>query len=113
MPLHAREKIGRNDPCPCGSGKKYKHCCLPGYAPSIDHVWARQHEESDRLTGEITRFALRKFGERIYEAWQDFNMRDVPKPLEEAADERQIFMPISCSSGIRTFGGPPRGGRAG
>lgn len=21
------EKIGRNDPCPCGSGKKYKHCC--------------------------------------------------------------------------------------
>ena len=23
-----REKIGRNDPCPCGSGKKYKKCCL-------------------------------------------------------------------------------------
>ena len=21
--------VGRNDPCPCGSGKKYKHCCLP------------------------------------------------------------------------------------
>ena len=21
------DKIGRNDPCPCGSGKKYKHCC--------------------------------------------------------------------------------------
>ncbi|MFQ7775029.1 MAG: SEC-C metal-binding domain-containing protein, partial [Anaerotignum faecicola] len=21
------EKIGRNDPCPCGSGKKYKKCC--------------------------------------------------------------------------------------
>ncbi|WP_425444138.1 SEC-C metal-binding domain-containing protein [Thiomonas intermedia] len=19
-------KVGRNDPCPCGSGKKYKHC---------------------------------------------------------------------------------------
>jgi len=56
-------------------------------------VWARQHEESDRLTREITRLALRKFGERIYEAWQDFNMREVPKPLEEATDERQIFMP--------------------
>ncbi len=93
MPLHPREKIGRNDSCPCGSGKKYKHCCLRGYAPSIDHVWARQHEESDRLTREMTRFALRKFGERIYEAWQDFNMRDLPKPLEEAGDERQIFMP--------------------
>lgn len=22
------DKIGRNDPCPCGSGKKYKNCCL-------------------------------------------------------------------------------------
>ncbi len=25
--LKASEKIGRNDPCPCGSGKKYKKCC--------------------------------------------------------------------------------------
>jgi preprotein translocase subunit SecA len=23
------KKVGRNDPCPCGSGKKYKKCCLP------------------------------------------------------------------------------------
>jgi uncharacterized protein YecA (UPF0149 family) len=22
------KKIGRNEPCPCGSGKKYKRCCL-------------------------------------------------------------------------------------
>ena len=22
-------KVGRNDPCPCGSGKKYKKCCMP------------------------------------------------------------------------------------
>ena len=25
-PVRVGEKIGRNDPCPCGSGKKYKHC---------------------------------------------------------------------------------------
>jgi preprotein translocase subunit SecA len=25
-PRHAGEKVGRNDPCPCGSGKKYKKC---------------------------------------------------------------------------------------
>ena len=25
-PVHVGEKIGRNEPCPCGSGKKYKHC---------------------------------------------------------------------------------------
>ena len=26
-PVKAGKKIGRNDPCPCGSGKKYKNCC--------------------------------------------------------------------------------------
>lgn len=26
-PVRHDNKIGRNDPCPCGSGKKYKHCC--------------------------------------------------------------------------------------
>jgi preprotein translocase subunit SecA len=27
-PLKKKVKVGRNDPCPCGSGKKYKNCCL-------------------------------------------------------------------------------------
>jgi len=27
QPLHNKTEIGRNDPCPCGSGKKYKNCC--------------------------------------------------------------------------------------
>ena len=26
-PYHSQPKVGRNDPCPCGSGKKYKKCC--------------------------------------------------------------------------------------
>jgi preprotein translocase subunit SecA len=26
QPVHVAEKVGRNDPCPCGSGKKYKQC---------------------------------------------------------------------------------------
>jgi preprotein translocase subunit SecA len=25
-PVVTGPKVGRNDPCPCGSGKKYKHC---------------------------------------------------------------------------------------
>jgi uncharacterized protein YecA (UPF0149 family) len=25
--IRAAPKIGRNDPCPCGSGRKYKKCC--------------------------------------------------------------------------------------
>ena len=30
VPFVADEKVGRNDPCPCGSGKKYKKCCGEG-----------------------------------------------------------------------------------
>ena len=26
-PVKSKKKVGRNDPCPCGSGKKYKNCC--------------------------------------------------------------------------------------
>ncbi|MEJ1968300.1 MAG: UPF0149 family protein [Rhizomicrobium sp.] len=29
IPVRTEPKIGRNDPCPCGSGKKYKKCCAP------------------------------------------------------------------------------------
>lgn len=27
-PIGVTNKVGRNDPCPCGSGKKYKKCCM-------------------------------------------------------------------------------------
>lgn len=28
QPQLGSPKVGRNDPCPCGSGKKYKKCCM-------------------------------------------------------------------------------------
>ena len=28
QPCISQKKIGRNEPCPCGSGKKYKKCCI-------------------------------------------------------------------------------------
>ena len=27
-PVFIKKVVGRNDPCPCGSGKKYKKCCI-------------------------------------------------------------------------------------
>jgi preprotein translocase subunit SecA len=27
LPVRTGPKVGRNDPCPCGSGRKYKQCC--------------------------------------------------------------------------------------
>jgi len=31
IPIRGEPKIGRNDPCPCGSGLKFKKCCLKKY----------------------------------------------------------------------------------
>ncbi|HSF23252.1 MAG TPA: SEC-C metal-binding domain-containing protein, partial [Blastocatellia bacterium] len=31
--FRAGPKAGRNDPCPCGSGKKFKKCCGAGQPP--------------------------------------------------------------------------------
>lgn len=32
-PVSSKPEVGRNDPCPCGSGLKYKKCCLSKPAP--------------------------------------------------------------------------------
>jgi hypothetical protein len=40
-------KIGRNDPCPCGSGKKYKKCCLAKDEAAARQDYA-QHVEVQR-----------------------------------------------------------------
>src|SRR5271166_437154 len=50
-------KIGRNDPCACGSGKKYKKCCMasdeaaapPARQPSLANYF-QEHDELDELT---------------------------------------------------------------
>jgi hypothetical protein len=60
-----RPDVGRNDPCPCGSGKKYKKCHLSAAeearagAPSPHE---NVHEMDARLVREIGRFASRTFG---------------------------------------------------
>lgn len=40
-----RGKIGRNDPCPCGSGKKYKQCCLNKPKSPLDAIENLQARE--------------------------------------------------------------------
>jgi hypothetical protein len=63
---------GRNDPCPCGSGKKYKKCCLPKSCSPIGI------EESirSRLVKEVLAFSKRYYNHTFNEAywyyWDDF-----------------------------------------
>jgi hypothetical protein len=48
--------IGRNDPCPCGSGQKYKRCCLGKNAPAPG-AWTAG--ERDSALASLMRFARR------------------------------------------------------
>jgi hypothetical protein len=48
-------KIGRNDPCPCGSGMKYKHCCLSGNFNSSSDL---PLHELDLLKEEFKKYNL-------------------------------------------------------
>ncbi len=67
-----RPRAGRNDPCPCGSGRKYKKCHLA--ADEADHAGRdnalAMHELDRRLATRLARFALDRFGER-WQAFQD------------------------------------------
>lgn len=38
------KRVSRNDPCPCGSGKKYKNCCMGGGLPKkkLAATWINQ-----------------------------------------------------------------------
>jgi hypothetical protein len=42
------DKAGRNDPCPCGSGKKYKKCCLLMHEADERQRAAEQQAERDK-----------------------------------------------------------------
>lgn len=88
---HGNNKVGRNDPCLCGSGKKYKRCCL-GEQSATYSLWAQHRNASDELLQDMMGFAAHKFGDHIGIAWQDFNLSDLPLPYDPESHEQQIFV---------------------
>jgi len=44
-PAQKKVKIGRNDPCPCGSGKKYKQCCLNKPKTGLDKIESEEERK--------------------------------------------------------------------
>lgn len=57
-------KIGRNDPCPCGSGKKYKFCCLNKEKTSGDLIESAQ--ERNKCLKGYPYTGNEKLGNRVY-----------------------------------------------
>ena len=71
-------KRGRNDPCPCGSGKKYKHCCLLASATAADleeQTWRRVRAAIDGYAGDMLHFIAKYYGvDAIQQGWFEFTM---------------------------------------
>jgi len=59
------QKVGRNDPCPCGSGKKYKHCCLDQHkaAGYVEHTGkAEKHPARKAEQAQLIKRIEKAFG---------------------------------------------------
>jgi SEC-C motif len=72
-------KLGRNDPCRCGSGKKYKQCCLGRDGASVvdlaDRTWRQMREALDGFAAAMLRFIGESYGRDVLkQAWREFTL---------------------------------------
>jgi len=88
-------KVGRNDPCPCGSGKKYKKCCLSKVTESTptDLLWHRLRRAIEGLPRQLLAFADDHCGpQALAEAWDEFVLEE-GRPFAPDDPLIQVFMP--------------------
>lgn len=86
-------KVGRNDPCPCGSGQKYKKCCQAGFDEKDFHYRRWRRVEAD-LIPELLAYALETLGpEAIEEAWREFHDYTAPGAYDPESPINSVFMP--------------------
>ena len=89
-------KVGRNDPCPCGSGKKYKKCCLRAEAAAVETPEELLRRRIRAVIGDLAerllRFTQSQFEpELMHEAWQEFTGET--EPFDPHTPHMTVFMP--------------------
>jgi len=82
------KKIGRNDPCPCGSGKKYKNCCLKKEKSLREQTSVTPTEE--RVERLIWGFIYKKAKPDLKAFIADF--LEKMRPLQEKDQNNQDFL---------------------
>src|SRR5256885_23283 len=80
-------RVGRNDPCPCGSGRKYKHCCLLEQSASVadlhEQTWRRVRQAIDGYAAAMLRFVAEAYGpDALQQAWPEFTIGRRDKLLD-------------------------------
>ena len=87
-------KLGRNASCPCGSGKKYKKCCMlkeRASAPVLTHHLLRK--AADKAPNLLLPYAKKTYGEKsVYEAWDDL-WADTAGDFKFDSPFLQVFTP--------------------
>lgn len=89
-------KTGRNDLCPCGSGKKYKKCCLSqSETPGIDFLVPKLRRTEGKLVDALLKHADKYYGEGVAaEAWDEFSLwQEVPMDPEKEPELDSPFLP--------------------
>ena len=86
-------KVGRNDPCPCGSGRKYKKCCQESLDEK-DFNYCRWRRVEGNLIPELFAYALETLGpEAIEDAWREFHDYTAPGAYDSESPIKSVFMP--------------------
>ncbi len=89
-------QAGRNDPCPCGSGKKFKKCCLEEKIETGSMLWRQLGLIHDDFAKRLTEYGTKVFGPfAIEEAWDEFWVWENKDAF--SLDDRvqiQLFMPF-------------------
>jgi hypothetical protein len=85
MPVRAAPRVGRNDPCPCGSGKKYKKCCIDKPAAAVPAAVSpaddSPHAMDRVLVNRILAFAEEIEGTKFRDVYKDFTSPETTLPL--------------------------------
>lgn len=101
---------GRNDPCPCGSGRKYKQCCLRA-ADVVDAAWYRLRDAEGRLMPKLLRLTLDAWGKDGFQEAVDRFYHDAPC-ADLVADDRE-FESLFATWSAFTFAPESPGERSG
>jgi hypothetical protein len=84
--------VGRNEPCPCGSGKKYKRCCGAPRTDPLESAARELRASQDAAEARVRRFIRDELeDDALDDAWEEFDLTD--DGLDPARDERQLFVP--------------------
>ncbi len=88
-------KHGHNAPCPCGSGKKYKKCCLEATPAPVDLLYRRLSETHNLLADRLMNCAVEFFGDTaVAVAMAEFSVWPDEAPEEDFIDQhQQLFWP--------------------